>query len=64
MTAHKCRLIGKEKGELEEQRQALIEEVQNYKKKIKQLEDDLLNRLSNSQARPRPLRHTYTFVIV
>jgi dynein heavy chain, axonemal len=43
------RLIGKEKGELEEQRQALLEEVQNYKKKIKQLEDDLLDRLSNSQ---------------
>lgn len=42
------KLIGKEKGELEEQRQALIEEVQNYKKKIKQLEDDLLDRLSNS----------------
>lgn len=42
------RLIGKEKGELEEQRQSLIEEVQNYKKKIKQLEDDLLDRLSNS----------------
>lgn len=45
------KLIGKEKGELEEQRQALIEEVQNYKKKIKQLEDDLLNRLSNSTVR-------------
>jgi dynein heavy chain, axonemal len=43
------KLIGKEKGELEAQRQALIEEVQNYKKKIKQLEDDLLDRLSNSQ---------------
>lgn len=42
------RLIGKEKGELEEQRQSLIEEVQSYKKKIKQLEDDLLDRLSNS----------------
>jgi uncharacterized protein YhaN len=34
----------KEKHELEEQRQALLEEVQSYKKKIKQLEDDLLFR--------------------
>jgi len=42
------KLILKEKHELEEQRQALIEEVTSYKKKIKQLEDDLLFRLSNS----------------
>ncbi|KAJ9508838.1 hypothetical protein QJQ45_028152, partial [Haematococcus lacustris] len=41
------KLILKEKHELEEQRQQLLEEVQSYKKKIKQLEDDLL--LSNSQ---------------
>jgi dynein heavy chain len=34
------RLISKEKSELEEQRQELMEEVQSYKKKIKQLEDD------------------------
>ena len=38
------KLILKEKHELEEQRQALLEEVQSYKKKIKQLEDDLLFR--------------------
>ncbi len=43
------KLILKEKHELEEQRQQLLEEVQSYKKKIKQLEDDLLFRLSNSQ---------------
>lgn len=43
------KLILKEKHELEEQRQGLMEEVQSYKKKIKQLEDDLLFRLSNSQ---------------
>lgn len=43
------KLILKEKHELEEQRQQLMEEVQSYKKKIKQLEDDLLFRLSNSQ---------------
>lgn len=42
------KLILKEKHELEEQRQQLMEEVQSYKKKIKQLEDDLLFRLSNS----------------
>jgi len=42
------KLILKEKHELEEQRLALIEEVTSYKKKIKQLEDDLLFRLSNS----------------
>ena len=45
------KLILKEKHELEEQRQGLMEEVQSYKKKIKQLEDDLLFRLSNSQVR-------------
>jgi len=43
------KLILKEKHELEEQRQQLLEEVQGFKKKIKQLEDDLLFRLSNSQ---------------
>ena len=43
------KLILKEKHELEEQRQQLMEEVQGFKKKIKQLEDDLLFRLSNSQ---------------
>eukprot|EP00230_Micromonas_polaris_P000498 CAMPEP_0119208236 /NCGR_PEP_ID=MMETSP1327-20130426/486_1 /TAXON_ID=38833 /ORGANISM="Micromonas pusilla, Strain RCC2306" /LENGTH=4554 /DNA_ID=CAMNT_0007204705 /DNA_START=159 /DNA_END=13823 /DNA_ORIENTATION=- len=42
------KLILKEKHELEEQRQALVEEVTAYKKKIKQLEDDLLFRLANS----------------
>eukprot|EP00899_Mesostigma_viride_P009796 jgi/Mesvir1/18818/Mv04309-RA.2 len=41
-------LILKEKHELEEQRQKLLEEVNSYKKKIKQLEDDLLLRLSSS----------------
>ena len=46
------KLILKEKHELEEQRQALVEEVTSYKKKIKQLEDDLLFRLSNSTAWP------------
>lgn len=38
-----------EKHDLEEQRQQLIEEVARYRRKIKQLEDDLLFRLSNSQ---------------
>jgi predicted nuclease with TOPRIM domain len=38
------KLILKEKHELEEQRRQLLEEVQSYKKKIKQLEDDLLFR--------------------
>ena len=42
------KLILKEKQELQTQRQALVEEVTSYKKKIKQLEDDLLFRLSNS----------------
>eukprot|EP00217_Crustomastix_stigmatica_P013603 CAMPEP_0183798542 /NCGR_PEP_ID=MMETSP0803_2-20130417/19119_1 /TAXON_ID=195967 /ORGANISM="Crustomastix stigmata, Strain CCMP3273" /LENGTH=4519 /DNA_ID=CAMNT_0026043227 /DNA_START=42 /DNA_END=13598 /DNA_ORIENTATION=- len=42
------RLILMEKQELEQQRLGLIEEVTSYKKKIKQLEDDLLFRLSNS----------------
>ena len=40
-----------EKQELEEQRIVLMEEVQSYRNRIKQLEDDLLFRLSNSQAR-------------
>ena len=44
-------LLQQEKQELEEQRVALMEEVQSYRNKIKQLEDDLLFRLSNSQAR-------------
>ena len=38
-----------EKQELEEQRRALSEEVIRYRAKIKQLENDLLFRLSNSQ---------------
>ena len=42
------KLILKEKYELEQQRMALVEEVTSYKKKIKQLEDDLLFRLANS----------------
>lgn len=50
------KLILKEKHELEEQRQGLMEEVQSYKKKIKQLEDDLLFRLSNSQVSFLPRR--------
>ena len=41
--------LTQEKHELEEQRQQLIEEVSRYRRKIKQLEDDLLFRLSNSQ---------------
>ena len=36
------KLILKEKNELEVQRKTLVEEVTTYKKKIKQLEDDLL----------------------
>jgi dynein heavy chain, axonemal len=43
------KLILKERHELEEQRQKLLEEVNSYKKLIRQLEDDLLFRLSNSQ---------------
>lgn len=35
---------------MEEQRRALSEEVIRYRAKIKQLENDLLFRLSNSQA--------------
>ena len=38
-----------EKKELEEQRITLMEEVQSYRNRITQLEDDLLFRLSNSQ---------------
>ena len=49
-----CETREQEKTELEEQRVALVGEVQSYRKKIKQLEDDLLFRLSNSQARPSP----------
>ena len=55
------KLILKEKHELEEQRQGLMEEVQSYKKKIKQLEDDLLFRLSNSQV--RCFRHPYCTLV-
>jgi dynein heavy chain len=38
------KLILREKAELEQQRQALLEEVTSYRKKIRQLEDDLLFR--------------------
>ncbi|CAG9462434.1 unnamed protein product [Pedinophyceae sp. YPF-701] len=43
------KLILRERYELEEQRQQLMAEANSYKRKIKQLEDDLLFRLSNSQ---------------
>ena len=42
------KLISKEKYELENQRQALAEEVNMCRNRIKHLEDDLLFRLSNS----------------
>lgn len=44
-----CDQLLQEKTELEEQRQALAKEVQSYRAKIAQLEEDLLFRLSNSQ---------------
>jgi len=43
------KLILKERNELEEQRKALLVEVNDYKKNIKSLEDSLLFRLSNSK---------------
>ena len=43
------KLILKERSELEEQRKALLVEVNDYKKHIKALEDSLLFRLSNSK---------------
>lgn len=55
--AQRLQSCEQEKTELEEQRVALVGEVQSYRKKIKQLEDDLLFRLSNSQAQPSP-RHS------
>lgn len=39
----------KEKPELQEQRRKLLEEVNSYQKKIQELEDDLLLRLSSSK---------------
>mmetsp|Transcript_2907 Transcript_2907/g.5212 ORF Transcript_2907/g.5212 Transcript_2907/m.5212 type:complete len:2119 (-) Transcript_2907:878-7234(-) len=42
------RVVQREKAELEEQRQNLLEEVNMNTKKIKQLEDDLLFRLSSA----------------
>jgi hypothetical protein len=51
-----------EKQELEEQRIALVEEVQSYRARIAQLEADLLFRLSNSQARARPGRPVWLLV--
>jgi len=44
-----------EKTELEEQRQVLAKEVQSYRSKISQLEEDLLFRLSNSKVHPDTL---------
>jgi dynein heavy chain, axonemal len=43
------RVVLKEKPELQEQRQKLLEEVNSYSKKIKELEDDLLLRLASSE---------------
>ena len=50
-----------EKTELEEQRQVLAKEVQSYRSKISQLEEDLLFRLSNSKVGrdPSPMFHHY-----
>ena len=42
------RVVQKERAELEEQRQKLVEEVNANKKLLKGLEDDLLFRLANS----------------
>mmetsp|Transcript_13743 Transcript_13743/g.31844 ORF Transcript_13743/g.31844 Transcript_13743/m.31844 type:complete len:4493 (+) Transcript_13743:136-13614(+) len=42
------RVVQKEKPELQEQRRKLLEEVNSYQKKIQELEDDLLFRLSSS----------------
>ena len=42
------RVILKEKQELEKQRSALLEDVNTNKKKVKQLEDDLLRRLAET----------------
>jgi len=41
-------LVLKERRELEEQRRRLVEEVQRYRRRVVQLEEDLLNRLSSS----------------
>jgi len=43
-----ARVLSFERAELEEQRQKLVEDVNNNKKILKQLEDDLLFRLANS----------------
>eukprot|EP00163_Fabomonas_tropica_P031142 TRINITY_DN730_c0_g2_i1.p1 TRINITY_DN730_c0_g2~~TRINITY_DN730_c0_g2_i1.p1 ORF type:complete len:4569 (+),score=1602.08 TRINITY_DN730_c0_g2_i1:399-14105(+) len=43
------RVIHQEQASLEDQRQALLKEVNENKKKLQQLEDDLLFRLSNTQ---------------
>ena len=42
-------LILSEKQDLEQQRLRMVEEVAKYRKRIRQLEDDLLFRLSNSK---------------
>lgn len=42
-------LIQSEKQDLEQQRLRMVEEVAKYRKRIRQLEDDLLFRLSNSK---------------
>jgi len=43
------RIIGLERAELEDQRKMLLMEVTNGSQKIRELQDDLLNRLSSTQ---------------
>ena len=44
-------VIAKEKSQLQEQQQALKEQINSYTKKTKELEDDLLRHLSGSSGR-------------
>ena len=55
--------ILKEKAELEAERVKMLEDIQGNNKRMKELEDNLLMRLSNSKVREKKISFVYYLVI-